>query len=111
MKHNTFASSKRIISGALAVILALGFSPLESKAAVDRVRTSIAPDPLSGMNVLLARLDTISEMDKTALAFSEKKELRSEVRSISKRMHDNYGGVYISAGGLLIIILLLIILL
>ena len=61
--------------------------------------------------ILVQRLNEIYDMDKSTLTRKEKRALRQEVRSIDKKLHTHYGGVYISAAGLIIIILLLLILL
>jgi hypothetical protein len=62
-------------------------------------------------NALLFRLDEIKAMDKSKLNWSEKRELRKEVRSIKTKLSEAGVGVYISGGALLILIILLIILL
>jgi hypothetical protein len=111
MKHITFTNTKKIVLSSLTAILAMSFTPLESKAAIAPVRTELAADSAGTLNTLLTRLDEIKTMDKSSLTSKEKRELRAEVRSINKNMHDNYGGIYISVGGLLLIILLIIILL
>ena len=66
---------------------------------------------LAETEYLLLRLDEINEMDKSALIFSEKRELRKEVRSINKELKQRSGGIYLSVGGAILIILLLILLL
>jgi hypothetical protein len=111
MKHNAIANSKRIILSSLTAVLAISFSPLESKAAIEPVKTALITDSVAVMNVFLTRLDEIRTMDKSGLTLKEKRELRSEVRSINKVMHEHYGGVYISVGAVILIIVLLIILL
>ncbi len=58
---------------------------------------------------LLLRIDEINEMDKSELNFSERRELRKEVRSINNEL--NQRGIYVSVGAAIIILLLLIILL
>ena len=58
---------------------------------------------------LLLRIDEINEMDKSELNFSERRELRKEVRSINKEL--NQRGIYVSVGAAIIILLLLVILL
>jgi hypothetical protein len=60
---------------------------------------------------LILRLNEIKEMDKSDMKSSDKKELRSEVKSIKKELKANGNGVYISVGGLIIVILLIVILL
>jgi AmiR/NasT family two-component response regulator len=56
---------------------------------------------------LLARLEEINAMDKSALSGQEKRALRKEVRATKSQLDSN-GGIYISTGAVLIIILLLI---
>lgn len=97
-------------------LMLFAFSPTQLRAAdettpppVDLVSTSNVK--ISRNDELILRLDEINEMDKTSLKFSEKKELRKEVRSIKSVLKKAPGGVYISTGGAIIIILLLIILL
>ncbi len=60
---------------------------------------------------LLLRIDVINEMDKSELIFSEKRELRKEVRSINKELKQRESGIYLSVGAAIVILLLLIILL
>ena len=62
-------------------------------------------------HILVSRLNEIQALDKSSLTFSEKKELRKEVRSIKSQLREIGGGVYLSVGAIIIIILLLIILL
>jgi hypothetical protein len=57
------------------------------------------------------RLYEIKAMDKSMMKSSEKKELRKEVKTINRRMHDISGGVYISAGALIVVLVLLLVLL
>jgi hypothetical protein len=68
----------------------------------------------------VARLNEIKSMDNSTLSSSEKKELRTETRSIKKEMKANgesayiegsHGGIYVSVGAAILIIILLVILL
>jgi len=70
-------------------------------------------------NTAIVRLDEIKPMDKAALASSERKELRKEIRSIRSEgkgmdeanyVEGGHGGVYISVGAAILIVLLLLIL-
>lgn len=63
------------------------------------------------IKVLTNRLEEIKAMDKSEMKYSEKKELRKEVRSIKATLASSNGGVYLSVGAVIIIILLLILLL
>jgi hypothetical protein len=69
----------------------------------------------------VARFNEIKAMDNSTLSSSEKKELRSETRSIKKEMKANgessyvegngHGGLYVSVGAAILIVLLLVLLL
>ena len=59
-------------------------------------------------NTLIIRLNEIKEMDMSELSFSQKRELRQEVRGIEKQLHDVHTGIYISAGGLLLALVILL---
>ena len=64
----------------------------------------------STQSAILTRVYEIQKMDKSNLTTTEKKALKTELKSLKKNYRDN-GGVYISVGGLVIIILLLILIL
>ncbi len=105
---------KKMAVSLMTVLLLFAFIP--KKLQADNEPLPVAEN--SAMNVelaeteeLLMRLDDINEMDKSLLIYSEKKELRKEVRSINKELKQRGGGIYISVGGAIIIILLLILLL
>ena len=100
---------KKTIFYLLAASLAFTFIPNEMKAASRPHQTESPADSVASQSKLISRLEEIKTMDRSALTRSEKRALRKEVRAIDKNLHDNYGGVYISVGGLIIIILLLII--
>lgn len=100
----------------MVTLMLLAFGPMQLKAADKTTPTPV--DLASPSNVktsksddLILRLDEINEMDKTSLNFSEKKELRKEIRTIKKELKQNPGGIYISAGAAILILILLIILL
>ena len=63
------------------------------------------------VKTMLNRLNEIKEMDKSDLSSSEKKELRTEVKTIKKNLKASGHGIYLSVGAIIIIILLLILLL
>ena len=63
------------------------------------------------VKVLFNRLEEIKEMDKSSLSYSEKKELRKEVRTIKKELKKENYGVYFSIGAIIVVILALILLL
>jgi hypothetical protein len=72
---------------------------------------NLAKPATKDAGLLLERLKQISEMDKTVLTGSEKKQLRKEVRELKKEMRETSKGVYLSVGAIIIIILLLILIL
>jgi hypothetical protein len=100
----------------LLTVLSLTTLPMQVKADVPKVPTepteTTAPKPESSeVKALELRLNEIKAMDKSKLKTSEKKNLRKEVKSINRRLHDLNGGFYVSAGALIIIVVLLIVLL
>lgn len=105
---------KRIRLSIMAIGLSLAFNPVVLNAENVKPTTFLsAPkiDETEKVKVLLVRLDEINLMDKSHLKFSEKRELRIELRSIRQQLRDSHGGVYISVGAIIIIVLLLIIIL
>jgi hypothetical protein len=72
-------------------------------------KTEIVESP--EITLLVNRVNEIKEMDKSTLSFSEKRELRSELRDIKKEVNRRSGSViYVSTGLILLIILLIILL-
>jgi len=109
---------KRILLSILTASLLLLFIPMQSNAAegkrpvaVEKAKTEISVEAKAMIN----RLNEIKAMDVSKLSSTEKKELRTEVRTIKSDLKaqdlNSSGGVYLSAGALILIILLLIILL
>ena len=108
---------KKIVLCLMATVMSLAFIPLELSA-----KPKVAPPPMADpspvspaeanrANELLLRLDEIKKSDKSELKASEKKELRSEVRSINSELKSIGNGVYISGAAIIVIIILLIVLL
>jgi hypothetical protein len=77
----------------------IGAANAVNDAAVERVKT------------LETRLYEIKNMDKSKMSSSEKKQLRKEVKKISRNLHDIGGGYYISAGAIVVVLVLLLVLL
>jgi len=107
---------KKITFVVMAIFLSVAFYPLQSNATPTKDATPITlvdknPAESAEYKPLLTRLETIEKMDKSDLKFAEKRELRKEVRSIKKQLHEMGGYVYVSVGALILIALLLIILL
>jgi hypothetical protein len=100
---------KKLTLCLMATSLSLSFIPLQSSAKT-LPNTTIESKPIEAAEakILLQRLQEIDTMDKSNLTRSDKKELRTEVRSIQKKLNGG-GGVYISVGAIILIILLLII--
>lgn len=75
-----------------------------SKAAIKSYESDEA-------NVMLARIEFIKAMDKSALNFTEKRQLRREVRTINNQLRDLDGGTFLSVGSIILMSLLIILLL
>jgi uncharacterized protein YnzC (UPF0291/DUF896 family) len=60
---------------------------------------------------IIDRINEIKAMDKSKLSFTERKELRKELRATKKYLEMRGGGVYLSVGAVIIIVLLLILIL
>lgn len=100
---------KRIFVCMMIGSLSLTFLPAHSKAATVAVAAAGAATESAAANALIARLNVIKSMDRTAMTGLEKQSVRKEVRSIKKQLSAIGGGVYISAGALILILILLII--
>lgn len=93
----------------MATALSLTFVTKEMKALTN-------PSSIHAMDSfeaqwLVNRLQEIKTLSKSKLLSPEKKRLRKEVLSISKRFKQTGPVIYISGGALILIIILLIILL
>ncbi|MFH4966830.1 hypothetical protein V8G61_01385 [Gaetbulibacter sp. M240] len=62
------------------------------------------------VKTMLDRIEEIKDMDKSDLSRAERKELRTEVRTIKRELRSSGNGLYISTGAIIIILLLIIIL-
>jgi hypothetical protein len=94
----------------VALSLLLSLFSIPSNAATSPGNTLLTTNTavvVADSTTSMTRLNEINAMDKSAMSFSEKKQLRKEVRAI-KSLN---GGVYLSAGAIIIIVLLLILLL
>ncbi len=104
---------KKLILSILTVFMLSILIPATLKADSETSQTSMTASKnaeLVKINVLLARLDKINEMDKSNMSRSEKVVLRKEVRTIKSQLNTLGGGVYLSVGAIIVIILLLILL-
>lgn len=94
----------------IVMTLSLGVLPASTYAA-DKNTAETPKEIPAEVKTMLNRLNEIKEMDKSDLSSSEKKELRTEVKTIKKNLKSSGHGVYLSVGAIIIIILLLILLL
>jgi dephospho-CoA kinase len=100
---------KNLFKASVFVIVLL-LIPLMSKANNDTIE--VVPREVSvEAKILNDRLLTIKSMDKSSMRYSEKRELRKEVKRIKANLAQLNGGVYLTTGAIIIIILLLILLL
>jgi len=107
---------KKITLCLMTIGLSLVIQPHSLTASVNTTATAVVAPKLSDPEVttaLLNRLYQINDLDKSNLTPSEKRKLRTEVRSIKHQLKAAAvaGGVYISAGAVILIVILLIILL
>lgn len=105
---------KNLTINMIAVCMLLSFAPKFLSASA---RTSFTPittetsTATSRSTALTVRLNEIDAMDKSNMTFSEKKQLRKEVRSTKQELRHISGGVYLSAGTIILVLILLIVLL
>ena len=98
----------------MTTFLVSSFTATTLKSEAATTPTSIAvPKPAESAEAtaLMARLEEIKAIDKSDMSWSERRQLRKEVRSIKSNLRDIGSGVYISAGSIIIVLLLLILLL
>lgn len=98
----------------MLVLLTLAFNPFTSLAngSTDPAPVETTTPPASEeAEVLIARLETIQQMDFSTMTRLEKKSLRKEVRQINKDLKVLSGGVYLSASAIIIILLIAILIL
>ena len=114
---------KKLFVSIIIALMTLTFIPAQLNAD-----TGLAPVAATkavestDISVLIARVEKISAMDRSALSSSEKKEQRKELRSIKSDLKvrsksdardrvATSGGVFVSVGALIVVILLLVLLL
>ncbi|MDD4385461.1 MAG: hypothetical protein PHD06_09835 [Bacteroidales bacterium] len=105
---------KKLAVCTLGALMLFVFSPIQLNAATEA--TPVATNSAIAIQAteskeLVQRLEEIKDSNKSDLSFSQKKELRKEVRTIKSELKQRGDGIYISAGAAIIIIILLIILL
>jgi hypothetical protein len=103
----------KLVTASILFLSVTFFSITDAHAKI-LVKSSTNPVATDSTRVLalMKRLEEIKSMDFAAMSPREKREIRKEVRSLTKEVRDINGrGIYISAAGIVIIILLLILLL
>lgn len=102
---------KKITTVFLIAFMALAI-PMQTNAMNLNDSTIVVENVAASRSaVLINRMNEIRMMDKSTLSSLEKKELRTELKSMKKEMKHSQNGVYLSIGAIIIIILLLVILL
>jgi hypothetical protein len=99
---------KKLIIPCITALLLLIMTPSHANEAVTAKPTSAV---ILTEAELVNRVNEIKAMDKSTLSVTEKKALRSELRTIKREVNRRDGGVYYISGGLILLIILLIILL
>lgn len=94
----------------IALMLSLSVLPANTYAIENHPAKTPKEIPAE-VQTMLNRLNEIKEIDKSKLSSSEKKELRTEVKTIKKNLKKSGQGIYLSVGTIIIILLLLILLL
>jgi hypothetical protein len=105
---------KKLAVCTMAALMLFAFSPVQLNAATEPAPVAAtSPVAIATMesSLLVERLSEIKDMDRSALNYSQKKELRKEVRTIKSELKQRGDGLYISVGAAIIIVILLIILL
>ena len=104
---------KKLTTCLMIVFLSLTFIPAQTKAET-KASSSMSESKsaqAAEAHALLARIYEINAMDKSKLSSTDKKQLRSEVRSIKSQLREPGRGVYVSLTALIVIVILLVILL
>jgi len=96
----------------MATFLSLAFIPMQLTAGASASSSMSSNKSAESIqaHVLLSRLSAIKAMDKSHLSSSEKKNLRSELRTTREQLKNIGNGIYLSLGAVIVIILLLILL-
>lgn len=105
---------KRLVLACVLLISTVGINYstyAASVAPVKKAKTTTIENGAERAKVLNDRLLEIRDMDKSNLTFTERRELRKEVKAIKEELAQVSGGVYLSIGAIIVILLLLILLL
>ncbi len=104
----------RKIAIKLGVVMMLLFAtaiPLQAESDASTFSAAVAVENIAEAETenLVERIEYIKDMDKSDMTFSEKRELRKEVRAINKELKQR-PYIYISGSALLIILIILLLL-
>jgi hypothetical protein len=108
---------KKMIFSACLIIFAISTSvainPDPKSEPESPAVTAIAENNLSEdeINILIARVEEIRDMDKSNLTATERRDLRRELKAIKEDVRRQGGYIYIGAGTLLVILILVLLLL
>jgi hypothetical protein len=108
---------KKLTLSAMIVVMIFAFNSsifAQFDSSIETSSTeleSTKPEESAAAIVLKERLAEIEKMDMSSMNSAEKKELKTEVKTIKKELKNIGSGVYLSVGAIIIIILLLILLL
>jgi len=106
---------KKITLSLVTAMLMLIMVPAHATETTSPIASEmVSPDKVESAEIkaIIARIDEIKAMDKSALSSSERKALRKEMRLMKKTVNDHgHGGTIYISGGLIILIVVLIILL
>lgn len=100
----------------MALALSFGFQRAiaaggPGKKAKTEAKKELTVQQQARLDEIVNRVNEIKAMDKSNLTRAEKKELRSELKSMKTEARAIGGGVYLSVGAIIIIILVLILIL
>ena len=103
---------KKQLLGLSLLVLALVMIPNSAMATETNPspKTTEKTEIPAKVKTMLDRLEEIKDMDRSDLSRLERKELRTEVRTIKREIRSSGNGLYISTGAIIIILLLIIIL-
>lgn len=107
---------KKLIVYVLSAILSITIIPNQINAASATQSTSPTEagrsQPLDSLAIkaAISRLDEIRAMDKSALKYSERKELRNESNNLNAEIKNSSSGLYLSGAAIILIIVLIILL-
>ena|ERR1700744_3566415 len=104
-----------------AVTMLLTFVAFSSQAATitenanainkEAIANMTADQKEARLEEIKSRVEEIKAMDKSQLTKEDRKELRTELKSLKKESNAMGGGIYLSVGAIIIIILVLILIL